>query len=198
MNNIFTMLAEDGVPLEDLRVACSEIIIAPELVSALKSAKENGAKIVICSDANTFFIQEILNANDLNVVDLILTNPSSVVSTENGAPKLQVTPFVEAYGAHYCPVCPYNLCKTAALINHADLQPKTRTIYAGDGGNDACPCTRYLTSGDVALARTGLSLARTLQQNPPQEGVQVVEWKTGADLAAAITNALTATFPNSH
>ena len=47
MNEVFTKLATDGVSLEDLSSTLRDITIEPQLVSALKSAKENGAKIVI-------------------------------------------------------------------------------------------------------------------------------------------------------
>jgi hypothetical protein len=38
-----------------------------------------------------------------------------------------------------------------------------RVAYVGDGGNDLCPCVRLLAAGDLALPRSGFTLARRLK-----------------------------------
>jgi len=102
---------------------------------------------VIISDANSVFIDNILNHFDCrDCFERIFTNPARYEAS--GA--LRVNPYVEL--PHGCRRCPRNLCKGQVLDDLLKQQQYDQVVYAGDGSGDFCPCTR-LKSSDIVLAR---------------------------------------------
>eukprot|EP01024_Parvocaulis_polyphysoides_P066202 TRINITY_DN7756_c0_g1_i2.p2 TRINITY_DN7756_c0_g1~~TRINITY_DN7756_c0_g1_i2.p2 ORF type:complete len:305 (-),score=29.43 TRINITY_DN7756_c0_g1_i2:49-963(-) len=135
------------VTVEEIRQQLRTIKMAQSLINAIKQISEEH-DVIILSDANQFFIDEILESNGLveNIMK-IYTNPG-IVEQNN---VLRVYPF-QTDGEHGCCRCPSNLCKGQVLENILLDKSYGRVIYAGDGGGDFCPTTR-LGSNDFVLVR---------------------------------------------
>ena len=115
--------------------------------------KRKDTTLVIISDANTFYIDTILNVYNLRVgFEKIITNLGIFASPERLL--IQTNPELK----HSCVKCPKNLCKSIffsktchrsrnSLISQGTevrkiLQERDyQTVwYIGDGRNDVCPC----------------------------------------------------------
>ena len=104
-----------------------------------------GADVLVVSDANTVFIEEVLHLHGLaDCVAGVHTNPAAY---EAGTGALRVEP----YHSHSCTAgCPPNLCK-----------PYSAIAYAGDGGGDLCPCLHLLQGQPPAAVAEVRVFART-------------------------------------
>ncbi|GER47389.1 pyridoxal phosphate phosphatase-related protein, partial [Striga asiatica] len=94
----------------------------------------------ILSDANTFFIETIIEHLRIkHCFSEINTNPSHV--DEKGC--LRISPFVDfRAGPHGCPRCPPNMCKGMVIEKiQASIakEGSKRMIYLGNGAGDFCP-----------------------------------------------------------
>ncbi|GMH38066.1 hypothetical protein BSKO_05950 [Bryopsis sp. KO-2023] len=139
---------EKGVTESDIRKASHTVPLHPGIAKGLKElgCLEN-VEMVIVSDANSVFIEEILTFHDLkSCFKEIFTNPGSF---ENGA--LRVGPHHTE--SHFCENCPSNLCKGQIMEGLLLGQKYDSVIYVGDGGGDYCPSTK-LGPSDFVLART--------------------------------------------
>ncbi len=115
------------------------------------------SKLVIISDANSFFIDTYLSSLKPPVTpDALITNQAE--KTEEGY--LKLTPY-ECQTE--CPFCPRNLCKGAALTKYISKKgPFEKVYYTGDGGNDVCPALR-LTDADIVFVRKNYAMDKILK-----------------------------------
>jgi pyridoxal phosphate phosphatase PHOSPHO2 len=122
-----------------------------------RAALHHNSKLIIVSDANTFFIETFLSGLKPSVTpDAMLTNLAE--KTEDG--NLKLTPYENQTA---CNLCPRNLCKGNALLKYISKKgPFERVFYTGDGGNDICPATK-LTENDVVFVRKNFAMDKILK-----------------------------------
>jgi pyridoxal phosphate phosphatase PHOSPHO2 len=115
------------------------------------------SKLIVISDANTFFIETYLSSLKPPVIpDTLITNKAE--KTEEGY--LKLTPYENQ---NQCPFCPHNLCKGAALTRYILRKgPFSKVYYTGDGGNDICPAVR-LTENDVVFVRRNFAMDKIIK-----------------------------------
>jgi len=78
------------------------------MITAIKLAKENGAELIILSDANTVFIEVILKAYDCaDVFSYVVTNPAAF----DAHGRLRVRRWIPEETPHGCALCSLNMCK---------------------------------------------------------------------------------------
>lgn len=177
----YSLLMFDGneTSLNTWSGACSHV---QELLDHL-SARHDAYECIIVSDANTVFIDWILEARGLkHVFSRVITNPA--VWMQEG--RLMIQP----YHSHTCATCADtpNLCKGHVLQEHLRSQPHgsySRVLYLGDGSNDYCPI-QGLGQSDAAFPRQGFPLAKLLQASVHRGKVQaaVVEWASATEVLA--------------
>ncbi|CAO3653068.1 unnamed protein product [Cunninghamella blakesleeana] len=77
IDQVLCQLQDQGIELEQFEQKLQKIPFTPAMIATLKLLKEHGTKVVIMSDANTFFIDTILKAYGVtHLVDDIITNPA--------------------------------------------------------------------------------------------------------------------------
>ncbi|CAL5221062.1 g3185 [Coccomyxa viridis] len=131
-----------------LKAICSTPFHADMIQVVRTLAAVPGCTLIILSDANTVFINEVLKHHKLD--QYIHKVYSNIASWQDGA--LRVNPFHSSSSPHGCPNCPSNLCKGQVLDNLLAGPRYDRIVYLGDGSGDFCPCTR-LRAGDYAVVR---------------------------------------------
>lgn len=126
-------------------------------IVAARAASRHDSKLIIVSDANTFFIETFLSSLKPPVIpDAMITNHAE--KTEDGF--LKLTPY-ECQTE--CPFCPRNLCKGSALLRYMERKgPFERVFYTGDGGNDICPAIK-LSENDVVFVRKDFAMDKILK-----------------------------------
>ena len=115
MNGVFDYLHSNfSITEDDYRKCLSEIQVSESMKQLLRFLKQTGYHMAIVSDANTFFIETILNANNIkDLFENIFTNKASFDT--NG--RLVVTQFNETYKSGRKPfkcstnICAENICK---------------------------------------------------------------------------------------
>mmetsp|Transcript_16212 Transcript_16212/g.27003 ORF Transcript_16212/g.27003 Transcript_16212/m.27003 type:complete len:254 (-) Transcript_16212:157-918(-) len=166
--------------VDDMRNTLAKIPVMRGALDAVSLARNCGAEQRILSDANSFYISSILEAQGLQAAfALIETNPAE---TSNG--RLRVMPHHPAHEApHECPNCPPNLCKGRVLERWLRERPNSRCVYVGDGGGDFCPALR-LRRGDALMVRQyphdGLLLR--IRSGAKSIVAHVREWGGAADV----------------
>ncbi|KAG0095163.1 hypothetical protein BGZ93_006252 [Podila epicladia] len=160
---------DKGVTTQDIVESLQRVPFTPEIITALRLMKANGAELCIISDANTFYIDTILKATHFG---------------ENG--RLHVSRFLGLeMPPHGCDrPCALNLCKGRELQKLIDAKTWDQVIYMGDSTNDFCPSTR-LQSKDIVLARSNLLLEKAIKANPELVKAQVVYWDAPPAVLAA-------------
>lgn len=156
----------------------------PGFVRMLKRLNTKyGCDLIVISDSNSVFIEEWIKSHGLQEnFTKVFTNPARF--EENGL--LTIKPF---HHQTDCRLSAVNLCKGKVLehfIIEQDLRHNItyeRVIYVGDGNNDICPVTK-LRNRDIACAREGFAMAKTLAKNPMKLKVRAefLTWKSGFDL----------------
>lgn len=187
---------QEGYSKADVLAYMHDVKMDPVLVSALeelRSSQGQSLKLIILSDANTIFINEILKANGLSegIFDEVYTNPASWMTKD----AIYVEPYQPPSLSHYCQrECTANMCKSKILIRArqelglSDNAGDVRTIYVGDGSNDLCP-SLSLSPSDLVLARDGYRLQKLIDKAKidPEEQTekvtaQVKTWTTQREL----------------
>ncbi|KAI8338951.1 phosphatase phospho-type [Chlamydoabsidia padenii] len=155
-------LQDKGFTLDQFKQVLQTIPFTTAMMDALKLLKEHGTKVLILSDANSFYIDTILKAHGVyDLVDDVITNPA-YFDEKN---RLRVNRRILASSTpHQCPYsCAVNMCKgqelTAYIKEHGPFQ---KIMYVGDGKNDYCPAT-HLGQDDRMFVRSDKSLARYLE-----------------------------------
>ena len=176
MQKVFIFLKNEGKMPDDIRKVLENIPLTngmAELVSWIRKEKN---ECIIISDANTLFIDWILEKNGLrNEFSNIFTNPARI-NIENVIE-------IQAYHSHNCLDCPINMCKRAILEEFIGKQRNYKKIfYIGDGGNDFCPIG-VLKEKDWVFARKNYCLEKKILKKN-KEGVlaNVSVWENGFEI----------------
>lgn len=181
-----SMMREYGITRKELAVCLRGIPYYEETFQALRQAKEAGAMVYILSDANEFYISEILNEFGLEeTVDKIITNFASFETLESGHEILRIKPFHDPVNPHGCELCPANMCKGSCLrsiiADCGGRQSIERIIYVGDGGGDFCPVT-LLSQNDIVCCRRDWTLHNMINSMSPALLAECAPWKCGSDI----------------
>ncbi|XP_078079976.1 phosphoethanolamine/phosphocholine phosphatase-like isoform X2 [Mustelus asterias] len=185
MNKVLQYLYEKGVKEESMRKILEETPLSKEMPTLFQFLRESSDlfECIIISDANTFFINTILQANDLSTLfQKIYTNPAIV----DGKKNLVINP----YHSHLCQQCPKNMCKRQILHDHLVQRAGEgvefeKIVYVGDGTNDFCP-SAFLTATDVTFPRKNYPLHHLISEvkmtEPSAFQAQVVPWESAEDI----------------
>ena len=153
----------------------------------LRWLHKNDAEVVIISDCNNVFIDTILEKHNLQeCVKRVYTNPVTIDKDDMLKIKYYHT-------QDWCDLSTVNLCKGTVLEDHlkarrADDGVSFETIaYAGDGGNDLCPCVR-LVQKDLVFPRESFTLIKAIAKYKDPLRATVVPWNTGNDIRKALEN----------
>ena len=187
---------QEGYNKADVLAHIHDIKMDQRLVSTLEElrfSRGTSLKLIILSDANTIFIDEILRVNGLSrgIFDKIYTN-AATWTTEDA---IDVEPYQPPSLPHDCiRKCPANMCKSNILrrarqeLGLSDNAGDVRTIYVGDGSNDLCPCLS-LSPSDLVLARSGFRLQKLIEEvqvDPKEDSekitAQIKTWTTQWEL----------------
>ncbi|XP_069760899.1 phosphoethanolamine/phosphocholine phosphatase-like [Narcine bancroftii] len=184
MSKVYQYLGEKGVKEETMRKVLAETPLTKEMLTLFQFLRESADlfECIIISDANTFFINSVLQANGLSsIFQKIYTNPSCFDNKN--------TFTISPYHSHMCEQCPVNMCKRQILNNHllqrAVEEELEKIFYIGDGTNDFCPSIA-LSSTDVIFPRKNYPLDRLISEikmtEPSAAQAQVVPWESGEDI----------------
>ncbi|KAJ3296486.1 hypothetical protein HDU79_006511 [Rhizoclosmatium sp. JEL0117] len=181
-------LHQEGKTKQQIIEAIGTIPFSLAIITMFETIKAAGGDIIIVSDANTVYIDEILKAkNARQYITEIVSNPGTWGPDE----RLSVTRRVKPPAVHGCKgVCSLNLCKGMEMIER--MEGYELVLYGGDGRNDHCPMTK-LKKGDVALARTGHSLEKLVKSDVKHlEAIQacVLWWNTPEELLGHVQKVL--------
>ncbi|XP_034101453.2 uncharacterized protein LOC117566078 [Drosophila albomicans] len=183
------ILQEQGVRVEEITESVRKLRTMPGMECLLRRLeKRPETDLCIISDANSYFIRQCLEANDLSDIfppSRIFTNTANVL--ENG--KLQLAPYEEQ---SHCDRCPANLCKggimSALMQCDQPQQSYDRIVYCGDGCNDLCPMLQ-LRPQDFACIRHGEELHDRLSVHGGEIQAHVLIWRDGDDLQQQLEKA---------
>ncbi|KAL2087490.1 hypothetical protein ACEWY4_016318 [Coilia grayii] len=161
MGRVMSYIGDQNVTPESIRSVMTTIPFTDGMVELFTfiSRHKNDIECIIISDANTLFIDWVLQGAGIRpAFDKVFSNPGSIDS------RGYVT--VQCYHSHDCIKCPINMCKRKILEDFLEHQDKAgvkyaRTIYIGDGGNDLCPL-KCMREEDIAMPRKGFTLERLL------------------------------------
>ncbi|KAF9977749.1 hypothetical protein BGZ73_004973 [Actinomortierella ambigua] len=193
---------EDGGRRKDIVDALCRVPMDPAMIEFCKQLHAHGWKLVILSDANQVYIQEILRHHGiLDLFDRIITNPAYWNPPDEE--RLVIRRLIGAdQPPHQCPlgICSLNICKgqelDAILAEYIQQQHKSiqmadgtmaivhpRLLYVGDGRNDYCPSLR-LSTADTVFARRGRYLEKMMLDEARRSVVKasVVFWATPSDI----------------
>lgn len=170
MNAAFRYMAEDlDCNTNEILEKLKQIRIHDSMKKLIYLLKQNQYKLFIVSDANKFFIELILNENDM--LDLfsgrIFSNEGFIA--ENGL--IKIRPFYLDYKEDKLPYkCIYccedcgqpSLCKREVVKSLIENDSNKKVIYFGDGKNDFCPALD-LKETDYYFVRRGFNLEKFLE-----------------------------------
>ncbi|KAK9905585.1 hypothetical protein WJX75_002525 [Coccomyxa subellipsoidea] len=137
-----------GKHRQDIAEACASTPFAACMRQAVVDLAARGCDLVIVSDANSFFIEAILQHHGL--LEHFKEVHTNRATWEGGA--LHVRPHHQGAEPHGCPNCPANLCKGKVMEQLLLQQNYSRVVFLGDGAGDLCPSTR-LGPRDFVLSR---------------------------------------------
>lgn len=176
------------VTREVIKDTLARIPILHKMLDAVKLAVEtHGAVLKIVSDANTVYIEAMLEHHGLlEHVSEVFTNAG--VFEEGDGKRLRVQPYHALHlDPHGCPNCPANMCKGKIIEQILSERPFSHVLYVGDGNGDFCPSTR-LSVKDMVFARANdadgksYGLLKKLHANQDKVQASVVPWSSGEDI----------------
>jgi pyridoxal phosphate phosphatase PHOSPHO2 len=175
-------LPEDEDCIKSIQGVLQAAPLHPTMKQLLKNLHAANTDIVIMSDANIFYIEEILKHHDLlQCIKAIYTNKIEL-QQNSGRQVMRIRRFTtEPHGCKNG--CSANLCKGKLVDDFYNLADYDNVLYLGDGRNDYCPSTRLPATG-LVLARNGRALAKHLATNPIQAKVHV--WNEAPDMASLV------------
>jgi len=145
MDDLLQQLATDKphVTEEMIRQAVANVPVLSKMLDAMKLAgSQPNAVVAIVSDANTVYIESMLDHHGLaTIVSEVITNPAAF-ETQGRRQSLRVRPYHDPQTPHGCALCPSNMCKGLILDRLRRETACTRVVYVGDGSGDFCPATR--------------------------------------------------------
>jgi len=188
MAEIFRYLHENSVKPKDILDCMSEVGFTSGMVELFENLNMEKVDIIIISDANSVFIDHILETNGRkNLFHSVFTNPAFF--DENGRLSL------EGYHVQdHCTLSTKNLCKGQILedfitARRLDGIKYSLVGYIGDGMNDFCPGLK-LSEVDLFFPRQGFSLVKYIQKMETEQGLKVRAelclWNTGLDILEKI------------
>ncbi|XP_051119214.1 inorganic pyrophosphatase 2-like [Andrographis paniculata] len=186
MDRMMKEVHEQGKSTEDIKEALRRVAIHPKIVSAIKYAYSRGCDLRIVSDANTVFIETILEHVGIKeCFSEIHTNPAYIDRED----RLHICPYVDFDSCpHGCNLCPPNMCKGRIIERiQASMmkEGKGTVIYLGDGKGDFCPSLK-LKVGDFMMPRKGFPVWDLISQNRELVHAQVHEWTDGEELNSTL------------
>jgi pyridoxal phosphate phosphatase PHOSPHO2 len=196
MNGVFEyMKREHDIGKNDIINCVGEIRLDDSMIEVIKTLKSHDYELLILSDANTVFIDTILERHGLrSAFSQVYTNAGDFDSTG----KLVVKPFNETFNADAAlfncstGICASNICKGAVLKDRLcnETDPSTRSVfYFGDGHNDYCPGLCLTTENDVFFVRENFSLAKLLDRESELKAKltsRVSFWKDAQDILQSL------------
>lgn len=170
---------------EDVTKALAAIPVFAETLDAVRLAsKQFDATVAIVSDANTVFIESMLEHHKLR--DCIAEIHTNTGRWEGN--RLRVQPYYSLdQEPHGCALCPTNMCEGRILDALRATHKCDVVLYVGDGIGDFCPSTR-LTSRDTVFARAdaadgkSFGLLHRIKSSRDQVHARVVQWHSGRDI----------------
>ena len=183
MNKVFEVLSASAVKIDEIKLNIETMALNHGMLEIFKHIKTFQAifDCIIISDSNSWFIDCILNAYNLNsLIKKVYTNKAHLEDN-----KLQIS----ACHSHSHASCPVNMCKGLLLDEYLQacaLQGLSYKVvcYIGDGDNDFCPCT-HLRSSDYVFPRRGFPLYSRLNAAEDTANVvtaHIVAWDDGHDI----------------
>ncbi|CAL4962788.1 unnamed protein product [Urochloa decumbens] len=181
MDRMMAELHAQGKTAEDIRDCLRSAPLDAHVISAIKTAAALGCDLKVVSDANTFFIDTVLDHHGvLGCFSEISTNPAQV----DADGRLRISPFHDAASApHGCSLCPENMCKgkTIEKIQAIAGTKNQHIIYIGDGKGDYCPSLK-LGEGDYVMPKENYPLWNLICNNKELLKVEVHPWNNGEEL----------------
>ncbi|KXN65689.1 hypothetical protein CONCODRAFT_80707 [Conidiobolus coronatus NRRL 28638] len=189
MNDLFNKAHSKGFSKIDLLNNLENFPLDPCILKLIETAKEQGFDLVIISDGNELFINQILlNYGIRDHFNLLITN--KVNESLDG--KLNLVPYLnfEDGEGHDCQhtvngkkLCNLNLCKGTELNKLLNQNNYDRIVYTGDGENDFCPMLQ-LRSNDLMCIRKGerLESLYDLEKSNFKIYPEVLTWENHSDL----------------
>ncbi|CAF2257861.1 unnamed protein product [Brassica rapa subsp. narinosa] len=180
MDRMMKELYDHGKTIEEIKQVLRRIPIHPRVIPAIKSAHALGCELRIVSDANTFFIETIVEHLGISeYFSEINTNPGLV--DEQG--RLRISPYHDfTKSSHGCSRCPPNMCKSLIIeriqASFTKEGNKMKMIYLGDGAGDYCPSLR-LKAEDYMMPRKNFPVWDLISQNPALVKATVRDWTDG-------------------
>ncbi|KAJ3318782.1 hypothetical protein HDV06_007033 [Boothiomyces sp. JEL0866] len=169
-----------GFKPEDLKKTLRTIPFNPAMYDIMKLLHERNADIIVISDANTIYIDEISDQYKIKqFISHVITNPAQFDS--NG--KLSIRKRSEK---HDClNGCAVNICKGIELLEYIKSKGAAydRLIYVGDGTNDFCPSTK-LGPNDYVFPRKDFPFSRKIkvEQFRNEITANINEWESAHEL----------------
>ncbi|KAI8075053.1 phosphatase phospho-type [Gongronella butleri] len=189
IDQTFSELQDQGVTIEQMQQVLQKIPFTPAMLETLKALNSHDTHVVILSDANSFFIETILEAYGVrDLVHHIITNPAHL-DDHTGRLRIERRR-PQSAPPHQCPhPCTPNICKGQELDAYLALHgPYQKIMYVGDGTNDYCPATR-LREGDRYFVRNGKGLKAYLEEHPDDlAGIKatITYWDTSITVHEAV------------
>ncbi|KAI9361469.1 phosphatase phospho-type [Pilaira anomala] len=182
MDYALCKIQEEGFTKQDIANHLKTIPFSIEMRNVLLDLKQRNVPVILMSDANTFYIETILQAYGVrDCITEIITNPSYIDAQD----RLRVRRHILTTDKqHQCQnPCSLNICKGQELdqlMQRYEAQGLTlaKIAYTGDGKNDFCPATR-LRPSDTFFLRQEKSLHKYLDRLPEEKAriqSQLVYW----------------------
>ncbi|KAK1362832.1 Inorganic pyrophosphatase 2 [Heracleum sosnowskyi] len=177
MDRMMTELHSKGKTTDDIANVLKKVPIHPQIITAVKAAHAFGCDLRIVSDANSFFIETILEHFGITeCFSEINTNPSFI--DEEG--RLRISPYHDF--RHGCKLCPPNMCKGMIIERIQREVDKKTMIYLGDGAGDYCPSLK-LEAGDYVMPRKNFPVWELICENRDMVKAEIHEWSDGDEFA---------------
>lgn len=182
-------LHKRGFSLEQMTCALRSIPFNPMMATVFEEIRKAGNDILIISDANTLYIDEISKEKGIHGhINHVITNPGSF---DEKLGRLVIRRHT-IEDKHSCSRCPPNLCKGRELSRFVEAASVAnagydKIVYLGDGGNDFCPSSK-MSSRDLCMPRRGHRFSEMLKDvgNRGQIKASISEWESAADVLNAI------------
>lgn len=161
-----------------------EISFSPGIVDLLSYLDKDKTEAIIISDANSVFIEHILESSGLqDRFSRVFTNPAKF--NEHGQLEIEMY-----HVQNTCSLSTINLCKGQILESYIEERLTnnvkfTHVAFVGDGQNDFCPSLR-LSPKDFVFPRAGYSLVKYIKKMEEEKGLQikanVFTWSSGLEI----------------
>lgn len=184
MGEVFKYLFENGVTKEDFVKCVCEIKMTCGMENLLNSLPGGKSECIIISDANSVFIDLILNHFGLrDHFQEVFTNPAKF--NEEGCLTVEMY-----HHQDWCTLSTKNLCKGHILGNYIQSRERDNVTfstiaYIGDGTNDFCPSLR-LQECDLVFPRRGFNLIDYIPKMEAEQNLKIKAsvhpWDTGKDI----------------